>query len=148
MKSTIENRKARHDYFIEDEIECGISLKGNEVKSIISGKCNLTTAWCSIEDNQLIIHDMYIAKNETTNTFDTDERRNRVLLAHKYEILKLKDKISQKGYTLVPIKMYWSKQHCKISVGICKGKHTYDKRNSLKEKAMERDIDRASKNNF
>lgn len=143
---TIENRKAKHDYFIEETLECGIELKGNEVKSIRSGSCNIVDAWCQVHNNQLYINGMYIAAYKTTNNFDLlDEKRERRLLAHKKEIIKLASKVSIDGMTLIPLKIYESNNKIKVLVGLCKGKHNYDKRQSLKEKQMKRDIDRNMK---
>lgn len=144
-RSTIQNRKAHHDYFVEDKIECGIVLKGNEIKSITLGNCNINDAWCSIQNSQLIMHNMYIEKYAVANTFDTDPRRDRVLLAHKNEIRKLASIVSRQGYTLAPLDIHWDKQHCKVTVGILKGKKNYDKRNDLKNRAAKMDIDRAIK---
>lgn len=144
-RPTIENRKARHDYFIEDTLECGISLRGNEVKSIINGKANINDAWITIQNGNLVIRNMLISKYETANMFDVDERRERQLLAHKKEIMQLHEKISQKGMTLIPLKIYFSGSKCKLLIGVAKGKHNYDKRNTLKERQINRDIDRALK---
>ena len=145
MKKTIniENRKAKHDYFIEETLECGIELKGNEVKSIRNSNCNITDAWCAIQDNQLWIRGMYITKYNTTNDFDIlGERRERRLLAHKKEIIKLANKVSLDGKTLIPLKLYESNNKIKILVGLCKGKHTYDKRQTLKDRQQKRDLER------
>lgn len=144
-RPVIDNRRIRHEYFVEETIDCGISLRGNEIKSVISGSCNLNEAWCSVENGQLIIHNMYIAKYNAANTFDVDERRNRVLLAHKSEIKKLAAKAAEKGYTLAPVKLYWDRQFCKITIGVCKGKHTYDKRHAIKERDDKRYIERVMK---
>lgn len=142
----ISNKKAYHDYFVNETLECGISLKGNEVKSIRDGKCNIKEAWVSIQNGNLVIRGMHIAKWDTANMFDVDENRERQLLAHKKEISKLSDAISQNGITLIPLKVYFNdKGKCKILVGVCKGKHNYDKRESLKERQTKRDIDRALK---
>ena len=144
----IENRKAKYNYFIEETLECGIELKGNEVKSIRNGSCNITDAWCSIQNNQLVIRGMFISKYETTNLFDMlDEKRERRLLAHKKEISKLSNKVSMNGMTLIPLKIYEVGNKIKVLVGICKGKHTYDKRNTLKERQVKKDLDRTLKNN-
>ena len=142
----IKNRKAYHNYFIEDTLECGISLRGNEVKSIINGKADIGEAWVAIQNNNLVIRNMFIARWETANIFDVEERRERQLLAHKKEILKLKDQISQKGMTLIPLKIYFSGSKCKLLIGVARGKHNYDKRNDLKTKQIKRDIDRTLKN--
>lgn len=141
----IENRKARHDYFIEKELECGISLVGNEVKSIKAGMASIKEAYCSIKDGTLIVSGMRVTKWDTANKFDVDELRDRVLLAHKREILNLAQKVKLDGYTLVPLKIYESRGKLKMSIGLCKGKHNYDKRESLKQKQVARDIDRAMK---
>lgn len=148
MKGNMEinNKKAYHDYFIEETLECGISLKGNEVKSIRDGKCSIKEAWVQVQKGNLVIRGMHISKWGTANTFDVDETRERQLLAHKKEIAKLSDKVIQRGITLVPLKVYFSNRgKCKVLVGVCKGKHNYDKRQSLKEKQVNRDINRALK---
>ena len=119
MKSVIiENKKAYYDYFVKEELECGIVLRGNEVKSIKNGMCNIKSV---------------------------DEDRERILLAHKKEILKLLQKINEDGVTLIPLKLYFKNGKCKCLLGICKGKHNYDKRESLKEKQIKRDIERSLK---
>ena len=139
----IENRKAKYDYYIEDTLECGIELKGNEVKSIRNGSCNITDAWCQVQNNQLVIRGMHISKWSTSNTYDLlDETRERRLLAHKKEILQLLNKITLNGMTLIPLKVYLSNNKIKVLVGLCKGKHNYDKRQSIKERQMKRDIER------
>ncbi|MBO5435371.1 SsrA-binding protein SmpB [bacterium] len=142
---TIKNRKAYHNYHVVETLECGLSLKGNEVKSIASGMCNMNDAWCSVDDGQLILHNMYVAKYETTNSFDADTRRNRVLLAHKNEIRKLAQEAKKQGFTIIPLEIYWQRQYCKIKIALCKGKHNYDKRYSAKLQTMKRDADKASK---
>lgn len=142
----ISNKKAYHDYFVDSTLECGISLRGNEVKSIRDGKCNIKESWCTVQGKNLVIRGMYIAKWGTTNLFDVDESRERQLLAHKGEIAKLAGLVSQQGITLIPLKVYFSdKGKCKVLVGVCRGKHNYDKRATLKEKQVKRDIDRALK---
>ena len=142
----IENKKAYHDYFVDEKIECGISLRGNEVKSIRQGSCNIKEAWCQIQDNNLVIRGMHISKWNTANMFDVDERRERQLLVHKSEISKLKQMVQEKGVTLIPLKVYFSSNgKCKVLVGVCRGKHNYDKRQDLKDKQIKRDIDRAVK---
>lgn len=141
----IENKKAYHDYFVEETLECGIALKGNEVKSIRQGSCNIKESWCRVQNGQLVIRGMFISKYDTANIFDVDERRERVLLAHKKEIQRLEKLAQQEGVTLIPLKVYLSKQRVKVLVGVCKGKHNYDKREVLKKKQMDRDINRALK---
>lgn len=142
----IENRKAKYDYFIEDTLECGIVLTGTEVKSIRAGLCSLRESWVSIENNELYLKQCYIPKFYASNEFDVDEKRNRKLLVHKKEIIKLNQKIKEKGYTLIPIKMYFSKNgRLKLLIGLAKGKHNYDKRNNLKEQTILKAINRYSK---
>lgn len=144
---TIENKKAYFDYFIDDTLECGISLNGNEVKSIRSGMASIKGAWCQIQNNTLVLRGMHITKWDTSNTFDIDEDRERILLAHKKEILSLQDKVKLKGITLVPLRVYFSRNKCKVLIGICRGKHTYDKRECQKERDAKREIARSLKDN-
>ncbi len=144
-RPVINNRKANHYYYVEDKIECGIVLHGNEVKSIIAGKCNINDAYGTIENGQLILRNMFISKYETANSFDVDETRDRVLLVQKCDIRHLSSKIAEQGMTLIPLQMYWKKQYCKVMLGVCKGKHTYDKRNDLKNRQIKRDIEREMK---
>ena len=134
----IVNRKAKFDYFIESEIEAGIELKGTEIKSLRKGSADLKDSYIRIKDNEAFIINMYIAKYDEGNIFNHDERRERKLLLHKKEIIKLKSIIEQDGYTLIPIKAYLKGSVIKISVGICRGKKTYDKRESIKEKDLKR----------
>lgn len=141
----IENKKAYHDYFIEDRLECGISLRGNEVKSIRDGKCSIKEAWCSIQGGNLVVRGMHITKWDTSNKFDVDEDRERQLLAHKSEISKLGASVQQDGITLIPLKVYFKNGKCKVLIGVCRGKHNYDKRETLKNKQVSRDISRALK---
>lgn len=141
----IENRSARYNYFIKDTLECGISLKGNEVKSIRAGKANINEAWCQIQDGNLVVRGMFISKWDTANSFDVEERRERQLLAHKREILKVKQGVSEVGYTLVPLKVYFVGSKCKMLVGICQGKHAYDKREVMKKKTVDMNIRKAMK---
>lgn len=141
--STIENRKAYHDYYVEEQIQCGIELRGNEVKSIREGKASIKESWASIDNGEVFVKQMHITAWGTANKFDVDENRNRKLLLHKKEIKDLEKKIQRDGYTLVPLKVYFDDRgKCKVLLGLCKGKHSYDKRNSEKEKQTQRDIDR------
>jgi SsrA-binding protein len=141
----IKNKKAYHDYFIDEMLECGISLRGNEVKSLAEGKGNINEAWVSIQDGNLVIRNMFISKYETANAYDVDERRERQLLAHKKEIRKIAGQVAEKGVTIVPLKIYFVKSKCKVLIGIGRGKHNYDKRNDLKNKQVKRDIEREMK---
>ena len=134
----IVNRKAKFDYYIEREIEAGIELKGTEIKSLRKGLADLKDSYIRIKNNEAFIINMYIAKYDEGNIFNHDERRERKLLLHKKEIIKLKSEIEEDGYTLIPIKAYLKGSVIKISVGVCRGKHNYDKRESIKEKDLKR----------
>ena len=139
--ATIENRKAKYDYFIEETLECGIELRGNEVKSIRSGKASIKEAWVSVESGEMVIKQMHITPLETSNRYDVSEVRERKLLAHKAEIRKLSRAVQRDGYTLVPLKVYFSDNgKCKVLVGLCKGKKNYDKREAQKERDIKRSI--------
>ena len=149
-KSTvIENRKAYHDYFVEETYECGIVLWGNEVKSLRDGKASIKESWVAIENGEVLIKKMHVAPWNTANSFDIDETRERKLLMHKSEIKELSRKVQQDGYTLVPLKVYFSDaSKVKVLVGLCKGKHDYDKRQVEKEKQAKREMSRASKGEY
>jgi len=142
----IKNRKATYDYFIEEELEAGIVLKGTEIKSIRNGQANLKDCYAIIKNNEVFLLNMYISKYENGSIFNHDERRTRKLLLNKKEILKLRDKVEISGYTLIPIKLYFKKNKAKILLGVAKGKKNYDKRESIKEKDIKRDIEKALKN--
>ncbi|MBR6690823.1 MAG: SsrA-binding protein SmpB [Bacilli bacterium] len=142
----IKNKKASYDYFIEEEIECGIVLKGTEIKSIRNGQANIKDCYAIVKNNEVFLLNMYIAKYNDASIFNHDERRTRKLLLNKKEILKLRDKVEISGYTLVPIKLYFKGNRAKILLGVCKGKKNYDKRESIKEKDVKRDIEKTLKN--
>ena len=141
----IKNKKASFDYFIEEEIECGIVLKGTEIKSIRNGQANIKDCYAIVKNNEVFLLNMYIAKYNDASIFNHDERRTRKLLLNKREILKLRDMVEISGYTLVPLKLYFKGNRAKILLGICKGKKNYDKRESIKEKDVKRDIEKALK---
>ncbi len=134
----IINRKANHDYFIKDKYEVGIELKGTEIKSIRKGSANISDAYARIKNNEVFLTNMYIAKYEEGNRFNHDERRERKLLLHKKEIIKINHEITTNRYTLIPLKLYFKRNKVKIELGICQGKKLYDKRNELKQKDMKR----------
>ncbi len=142
----IKNKKATYDYFIEEEIEAGIVLKGTEIKSIRNGLANIKDCYAIIRNNEVFLLNMFISKYENGSIFNHEERRTRKLLLNKKEILKLRDKIEISGYTLVPIKLYFKNNKAKILLGVAKGKKNYDKRESIKEKDIKRDIEKALKN--
>lgn len=140
---TIENRKAYYDYYVLESLECGIELKGNEVKSIKSGKASIKDAWCRVVNNEMFIMGMHISKWDTSNMFDIDEQRVKKLLLHKNEINKIANKVKLEGVTLIPLRVYVKQGKIKVMLGICKGKHIYDKRKVEADKQAKRDIDRA-----
>ena len=144
--SLAENRKARHDYFVEETIEAGIALVGTEVKSIRNGKCNLKDCYADIQNGEIFILNMHISPYEQGNIFNVDPLRERKLLLHKEQIGRLAGLVSRDGYTLVPLSLYLKNGRVKVALGICKGKKNYDKRDSMLEKAHKRDIEREMKN--
>lgn len=141
----ILNRKARFNYFIIEEIECGIELFGSEVKSIRNGNCNIKDSYGVIRNNEVYLINMFIKNYKEASIFNKEETRKRKLLLHKKEIIKLKEKIEKEGYTLVPLKVYFNKNKVKVLLALCKGKKTYDKREVLKEKEIKRKIEREIK---
>lgn len=146
-KTICLNRQATHDYFILERYEAGIVLEGSEVKSLRLGSANLKDSFCVVQNNQLVIKNMHIALYEKAGAFNTkDAKRDRKLLLHKDEIIKLHAKITQKGLTLVPLKLYFKQSLIKIELGLCQGKHTYDKKRSIMEKDIKREKEREIKN--
>lgn len=138
----IQNKKANFDYFIEETIECGIELKGTEIKSLRKGSADLRDTFALIRNGEVYLVNMYIAKYEEGNRFNHQERRTRKLLLHKREIRKLKEKIEREGYSLVPLKAYFVNNKFKILLGIGKGKKLYDKRETIKERDLKRESQR------
>ena len=146
MKVICENKNASFEYFIDDIIEAGISLDGGEVKSVRRGNVSLKDSYCSVYKGSMFIKNMHIAVYENAGTYNVREsRRERRLLLHKREINKLKEKIAEKGMTVVPLKMYFSGSLIKIELGVCRGKHTYDKKQTIKERDLDREAKRAMK---
>ena len=143
--SLAENRKARHDYFIEEEYECGIVLTGTEIKSIRKGMLNLKDSFAKIEDNEIFLYNMHISPYEQGNRYNHKPDRVRKLLLNKQEIMKMLGKIKKDGYTIVPLELFLSHGFAKIEIGLAKGKKNYDKRDSLAKKTQNRDIQRALK---
>ena len=134
------NRKAYHDYFIVETFEFGVVLRGTEVKALREGKANLQDSYASLEQGELWMYNLHISPFEKGNMFNHDPKRIRKLLAHKSEIRKLTGKVKEKGFTLVPLKLYFAGRHVKVEVGLAKGKHAYDKRETLKRKESEREM--------
>ena len=136
------NKKAYHDYFIEDHIEAGIELCGTEVKSLRMGKCSIQESFIRIEHEEVFIYGMHISPYEKGNIFNKDPLRVKKLLLHKYEIRKLKGKIAEKGYTLVPLQVYFSNSLVKVEIGLAKGKKLFDKRQDIAKKDQRREAER------
>ena len=145
VKLIASNRKAYHDYFVEDKYEAGIELCGTEVKSIRMGNVNLKDAFCIIKDGQMVVHGMHVSPYEKGNIFNRDPLRPRCLLMHKREILRLFAKVKQDGYALVPLSVYFKGPRIKLEVGLCKGKKLYDKRDAAAARDAKREMDRARK---
>lgn len=144
-KVVAQNKKARHEYFIEETIECGIELKGTEVKSIRLGKASLVDSYAMIRNGEVYLCSMHVAPYEEGNRFNQDPLRDRRLLLHKREILKLIGYIQQKGLSLIPLKIYFNRNKLKVELAVAKGKKLYDKRQSKAESDAKRDIDRKLK---
>lgn len=136
------NKKAYHDYFIEEKYEAGIALHGTEVKSLRMGKCSIKESFIRIEHGEVFIYGMHISPYEKGNIFNKDPLRVKKLLMHKNEILKLQGKIAEKGYTLVPLQVYFNKSLVKVEVGLARGKKLYDKRQDIAKKDMRREAER------
>jgi len=144
-KTLAENRKAWHDYFIEEAMEAGIELVGTEVKSIREGKANLKDCYAEVRNGEIFVYNMHISPYEKGNIFNKDPLRVRRLLLHKNEISRLEGFISQKGFTLVPLSLYLKSGRIKMNLAVARGKKDYDKRDSMLEKDARRDIERQMK---
>ena len=142
IKLIANNKKAYHDYFIEDSYEAGISLHGTEVKSLRMGKCSIKEAFIRIENGEVIIYGMHVSPYEKGNIFNRDPLRPKKLLMHKSEIRKLVGKIAEKGYTLVPVEVYFKGSLVKVDIALAKGKKQYDKRQDIAKKDMRREAER------
>lgn len=142
IKPVAQNRKARHEYFIEDTYECGIALVGTEVKSVRAGKCNLKDAYARVENGEIFIKGMHISPYEQGNIFNRDPFRERKLLMHKREIMKLKRLSEADGYSLIPLQLYLKDGLVKLELAVAKGKKLYDKRQSIAEMDAKRDVER------
>ena len=144
-KIIADNRKARHDYFVIETYEAGIELFGTEVKSLRRGTVNLKDSYCTIEEGQLFALGIHISPYEQGNIFNRDPLREKRLLMHKREILKLMGLVAREGYTLVPLSLYFSGSRVKVALGLCKGKKNYDKRDTEMERSVNRQIGRVTK---
>lgn len=145
FKTVAQNKKAYHDYFVEESYEAGIELFGTEVKSIRQGKVNLKESFCYIEKGELVVKGMHISPYEKGNIFNKDPLRIRKLLMHKKEIMRLLAYVKQDGYSLVPLSLYFKGSRVKLQIGLCKGKKQHDKREDDAKKSAKREIDRTLK---
>ena len=142
-KIIAQNKKAWHEYFVDEKYEAGIALYGTEVKSIRAGKVNLKDAYCDIKDGEIFVKGMHVSPYEQGNIFNKDPLRDKKLLMHKKEIMKLHGLVSQKGFTLIPLSLYFSGSHVKVEVGLCRGKKMYDKRDDAAKRDADRVIERS-----
>ena len=144
----ILNREAKFNYFIEEEIECGIVLLGTEIKSIRNGKANLKDSYAIIRNNEVYLLNMNVSEYKEGNLFNHEPKRTKKLLLHKKEIIKLKKEVEQTGKTLVPLKLYFVKNKAKILLGLCKGKKNFDKRETIKNRELKREQEKIHKYNY
>lgn len=148
MKPIATNKKASHDYHLEDKYDCGIVLKGTEIKSIRAAKVNIKDSYCLIRNGEMFIMNMHISKYNHGNVFNHDETRSRKLLLHKKQITKIENKVNRESMAIVPLKVYMEKGLCKIEIALAKGKKNYDKRQALKEKDVKKRIDKQLKERY
>ncbi|HPY94785.1 MAG TPA: SsrA-binding protein SmpB [Clostridia bacterium] len=146
IKPLVQNRRARHDYFVEETYECGMELKGTEVKSIRQGRANLKESYARVRDGEVFVDGMHISPYEQGSIFNTDPLRPKRLLLHKSEIRKLQGQVSRQGYTLIPLQLYLKDGRVKLELGVCRGKQLHDKRDAIAEADAMRDIERAMRN--
>jgi SsrA-binding protein len=142
IKIIAVNRRARHDYAVEESLECGIELEGTEVKSFRDGKISFPDAWAEIEGGQIWVRSLRVAENPFSSIFNHDPDRKKRLLLHRDEIKRLRRKVEERGYTLIPLSFYFKKSRVKLELGLCKGKKLYDKRADIRERDLNRDMER------
>ena len=143
IKTVAQNRKAYHDYFVEEKVECGIALFGTEVKSIRQGRVNLKESWAQVRKGEIWVEGMHISPYEQGNIFNRDPLRPKKLLLHRSEIRRLESQVTRQGFTLVPLEMYFKNGRVKAQLGLCKGKQLHDKRDSMAKRDSDREIQRA-----
>ena len=148
LRTIAQNKKAFHDYFVEESLEAGIELTGTEVKSLRQGRVNLKDSWCSVDKGEMWVNGVHISPYEQGNIFNRDPMRVRRLLLHKREIMRLYGKVKQDGYALIPLSVYFKGSRVKVKVGLCKGKKLYDKRQAAADRDAKRQIDRAMKERY
>jgi SsrA-binding protein len=142
VKIIAVNRRARHDYNVEESLECGIELQGTEVKSFRDGKISFPDAWAEIEGGQIWVRSLRVAENPFSSIFNHDPDRKKRLLLHRDEIKRLRRKVEERGYTLIPLSFYFKKSRVKVELGLCKGKKLYDKRADIRERDLNREMER------
>jgi SsrA-binding protein len=142
IKIIAQNRKARHDYAVDDSYECGIELLGTEVKSFRDGKISFPDAWAEVIKGEIWLRSLTVAENPFSSVFNHDPERKKRLLLHKDEIKRITRKVEEKGYTLIPLSFYFKKGRVKVELGLCKGKKAFDKRAGIREKDLKRDVER------
>lgn len=145
VKTIAQNKKAYHDYFVEESLEAGIELKGTEVKSLRQGRANLKDAWCAVVNGEMQLNGCHISQYDFGNIFNPDPLRVRRLLLHKREIMRLYGLVKQQGYSLIPLSLYFKGSRVKVQVGLCRGKKLYDKREAIAKRDAQRDIERSLK---
>jgi SsrA-binding protein len=146
-KIITQNKKAWHEYFVEEKYEAGIALAGTEVKSVRAGTVNLKDSYCSFDNGEIFVLGMHISPYEHGNIFNTDPLRKKKLLMHRREIMKLQGLVQQKGYTVIPLSLYFSGSNVKVELGLCRGKKLYDKRDDMAQRDAKRTMERAFKEN-
>lgn len=145
VKIVSQNKKAYHEYFVDEKFEAGLELTGTEVKSVRKGAVNLKDSFCRVEDGEMLVFGMHISPYENGNIFNREPMRTRKLLMHKKEIMRLFGQVGQKGYSLIPLSVYFRGKWAKMEIGLCRGKKLYDKRDAAAEKSAKREMDRAFK---
>lgn len=148
VKQLASNRKAYHDYFIEDKFEAGIELAGTEVKSIRKGNVNLKDSFCAVKGGEMFLYGMHVSPYEQGNIFNKDPRRTRKLLLHKREIMRLQARVQQDGYALIPLSLYLSGPHVKVELALARGKKLYDKREAAAQRDAKREMDRFARGRY
>lgn len=143
IKLIANNKKAYHDYFVEDKYEAGIELVGTEVKALRLGQVNLKDSWCTVDGGEMYVCGMHISPYEKGNIFNKDPLRDRKLLMHKKEIFRLLGKVKQDGYSIIPLQVYLKGPYVKVEIGLCKGKKLYDKREAAAKESAKRDMERS-----
>ncbi|MDR0456079.1 MAG: SsrA-binding protein SmpB [Treponema sp.] len=142
VKIIAVNRKARHDYSVDDAYECGMELLGTEVKSFRDGKISFPDAWAEVIEGEVWLRSLNVAENPFSSVFNHDPGRKKRLLLHRDEIKRIRRKVEEKGYTLIPLSFYFKKGRVKVELGLCKGKKAYDKRADIRERDLQRDVER------